>query len=86
MHPEHSQKVFWVDCCFRVAVLVQVFVFHESLASVNFRLEVLPIHEDVQKAFRGLKAKDPREIPLRVILSGTFRFNHINFIIRVNNL
>lgn len=67
MHPEHFQKVFRVHGYLWVSVLIQVLVFHQGLASVDFGLEILPIHEDMKEIFCRVKTEYLRDRSLRVV-------------------
>jgi hypothetical protein len=87
MHPEHSKKVFWVLRFIWVPVLIQVFIFHQSLASMNLRFKVLAIHENTQKAFGGVKTENLSQVCLSILNIWTkFITIFIIWIVSVDNL
>jgi hypothetical protein len=85
MHPEHFQKVFRVHGYLWVSVLIQVLVFHQSLASVDFCLEILPIHEDMQEIFCRVKTEYLRDRGLRVVRNFSILNLVLNLIKCVDN-
>ena len=67
VHPEHLEKILRILFLIKIAVLIQIGILHQGLASMDLGFVVLAFHEDSEEAPGGLKAKDPCEIALGVI-------------------
>lgn len=57
----------WVSIILKVAILVQIDELQQSLTGMNFGLVVLAIHEDIEKAHRGIKLENLRQVTLLII-------------------
>lgn len=67
VHPERLQQVLGISVLVQEPELAQVSILEEGLASVDFGLVVLPVHEDVEEAIGGLEAEDLQQVALLVV-------------------
>ena len=73
MKPEDFQEVLLIiDCVIvvDVSILIEVNIFHQSLASVDFGFVILTLHEDCQERFCRFKIEDSFHVMALIVMEG----------------